>query len=119
MLDKLLFSLKYSLFFLFFSHKCACGYSLQIRGTFNEYRQHVFVEKQAKKKPQLFLRFLCFFVGFFFCFFFCFFFFVLFMSHLILSSAFVSYRFHSTICDTEDQSLTVMIWCWTIDLQAF
>ena len=33
-----------------------------------------------------------------------FFLFFLFMSYLILSSAFVSYRFHSTICDRRSKS---------------
>ena len=45
---KVLFSIqKVLIFFLFLHENICCGYSLEVpqRGTYNEYQQHVFVEK--------------------------------------------------------------------------
>ena len=109
MLDKVQFSLKYSFFsFYFFRINVFVIIHYKLEALLMNTDISMFSWRNRQKKQQLFLRFLHVFFLFF-----------LFMSYLILSSAFVSYRFHSTICDTEDQSLTVMIWCWTIDLQAF
>ena len=50
-LDKVLFSTKqYLYFFLFFNTNIFCGYSLEapLRGTFNEYTQHMFSLRNKK-----------------------------------------------------------------------
>ena len=71
MLDKVLFSLKYSFFFYFFRINVLVVIHYKLEALLMSTNIGMFSWRKAKKK-QLFFRFLCCFFLFFFLFFFCF-----------------------------------------------